>query len=49
MLSTGVVPLHWIANHVGHTTTEMIQRTYGKWIKSDGADMHSIIEGIFKL
>lgn len=49
LLSTGVVPLHWIAQHVGHTTIDMIQRNYGKWIKTDGADMHSIIEGIFKL
>lgn len=49
MLSTGVVPLHWIAQHVGHTTTDMIQKTYGKWIAQDGADMHATIEKIFKL
>lgn len=49
MLSTGVVPLHWIASHVGHTTIEQIQRTYGKWIKSDGADIHTVIERYFEL
>jgi integrase len=49
MLSTGTVPLHWIAQHVGHTTTDMIQKTYGKWIKKDGADMHALIESIFRL
>lgn len=25
----------WVANQLGHTTTEMLQRTYGKWL--DGA------------
>lgn len=49
MLSTGIVPLHWIANHVGHTTIEQIQKTYGKWIKSDGADIHSAVEKLFNL
>ena len=49
MLSTGAVPLPWIANHVGHTTIDMIQRTYGKWMKQDGVDLHTIIEGIFRL
>jgi len=49
MLSTGAVPLHWIANHVGHTTIEQIQRTYGKWMKSDGADIHTLIEKYFNL
>lgn len=49
MLSTGAIPLHWIAQHVGHTTIDMIQKTYGKWIKADGADMHQTIEKIFDL
>lgn len=49
MPSTGAVPLHWIAQHVGHTTTDMFQKTYGKWIKKDGADVHALIEGIFRL
>ncbi|WP_421865220.1 tyrosine-type recombinase/integrase [Motiliproteus sp.] len=49
MLSTGEIPLHWIAQHVGHTTTEMIQKTYGKWIRQDGADIYTRIEQIFDL
>ena len=44
MLSLGFVPLHWIANHVGHTTTAMIQRKYGKWMPEDGVDMVGMIE-----
>jgi integrase len=49
MLSTGVVPLHWIANHVGHTTIEMIQRTYGKWMPTDGANIQEVIEKYFEM
>lgn len=44
MLSLGTVPLHWISQHVGHTTIEQIQRTYGRWIRKDGADVHGMIE-----
>ena len=49
MLSTGAIPLHWISDHVGHSTIDMIQKTYGKWIKADGADLHQTIEKIFDL
>lgn len=49
MLSTGEVPLHWIAKHVGHTTIDQIQRTYGKWIEKDGADILGAIEEIFEM
>ncbi|SFT54670.1 Arm DNA-binding domain-containing protein [Halomonas saccharevitans] len=49
MLSLGVVPLHWISNHVGHSTINMIQRRYGKWIKSDGQDVPSMIEKLLEL
>ncbi|MEL7968535.1 hypothetical protein AAG587_19375 [Vreelandella neptunia] len=44
LLSLGVVPLHWISNHVGHATITMIQRRYGKWIRSDGPDIPALIE-----
>lgn len=44
MLTLGVIPLHWIAPHVGHTTIDMIQKNYGKWIQQDGPDMQNIIE-----
>ncbi|MDN6321494.1 MAG: hypothetical protein L0J73_02295 [Halomonas sp.] len=30
LLSMGVVPLHWISNHVGHATITMIQQRYGQ-------------------
>lgn len=49
MLSSGTVPLQWIAAHVGHTTTHMIQRIYGKWIQQDGLDVHNLLEEYFKL
>jgi integrase len=44
MLTLGTVPLHWIANHVGHSTIEMIQRKYGKWIQQDGKNVLNSIE-----
>lgn len=31
MCSTGE-NIHWIAAQMGHTTTEMVIRNYGKWI-----------------
>lgn len=49
MLTSGTVPLQWIAAHVGHTTTHMIQRIYGKWIRQDGPDVHNLLEQHFKL
>lgn len=48
VLSSGIVPLHWITNHVGHSTTAMIERRYGKWIKQDGMDAHRMLETYFK-
>lgn len=44
LLSLGVVPLHWISNHVGHATITMIQQRYGKWIRGDGPDIPALIE-----
>ncbi|SEG14818.1 Arm DNA-binding domain-containing protein [Billgrantia desiderata] len=49
MLSLGVVPLHWISQHVGHATIEMIQRRYGKWIRTDGQDVPNMIEKLLNL
>ncbi|WOC77670.1 site-specific integrase [Stutzerimonas frequens] len=49
MLTSGVVPLDWIAEHMGHTSTSMIHKHYGKWISNDAADMTSIIERQLKL
>lgn len=44
MLTLGVVPMQWIAAHVGHTTIAMIQKHYGKWIQQDGPDIHQVVE-----
>ncbi|EWG98532.1 Arm DNA-binding domain-containing protein [Halomonas sp. BC04] len=49
MLSLGVVPLHWISNHVGHATINMIQQRYGKWIRGDGQDVPTMIEKLLDL
>ena len=49
MLSLGVVPLHWISQHVGHATIDMIQRRYGKWIRTDGQDVPEMIEKLLDL
>lgn len=49
MLTLGVVPMHWIASHVGHSTTAMIQKRYGKWIQIDGPDVQATIEKVLNL
>ncbi|WP_282338534.1 DUF3596 domain-containing protein [Pseudomonas sp. PS02288] len=49
LLSTGAVPLDWIADQMGHTSTAMIWRHYGKWINQDGPDMIGILEHALKL
>lgn len=49
MLSTGVVPLDWIADQMGHTSTAMIWRHYGTWINEDGPDMIGLLEHALKL
>lgn len=37
MLAAGHDP-KWVATQMGHETTEMLERTYGKWIKQAAAD-----------
>lgn len=49
MLSTGLVPIHWIADHVGHSSIQMIQQRYGKWIHADGPDIHEAVEKLLDL
>lgn len=44
MLTCGVVPLDWIAEQMGHTSTAMIHKHYGKWIRNDAADMTALVE-----
>lgn len=49
LLSTGAVPLEWIADQMGHTSTDMIRKHYGKWISEDGPDFVSILEHALQL
>lgn len=49
LLTTGAVPLDWIADQIGHTSTAMIWRHYGKWINQDGPDMIGTLEHALKL
>ncbi|WP_397377086.1 Arm DNA-binding domain-containing protein [Pseudomonas sp.] len=49
LLTTGAVPLDWIADQMGHTSTAMIKRHYGTWINEDGPDMVGILEAALKL
>lgn len=35
VLSTGAVSAEWLANQLGHTSTDMIHKHYGKFIPSD--------------
>ena len=49
LLSTGAAPVDWIAEQMGHTSTAMIWRHYGKWIHLDGADMISILEQALRM
>ncbi|MCW8966086.1 MAG: site-specific integrase [Candidatus Pacearchaeota archaeon] len=43
MLTAGM-PMEWIAKSMGHSSTEMIRRKYGKWIDEDADDWVKIAE-----
>lgn len=43
LLTSGAVNVEWLADQMGHTSTAMIWRHYGKWIKEDAPDRVSII------
>lgn len=49
LLSSGAVPLEWIADQMGHTSTDMIRKHYGKWISGDGPDFVSVLERALNL
>lgn len=38
MLSSGEVTADWVADQLGHTTTAMVFKHYGKWINEDAKD-----------
>ena len=41
LLTTGKYPEKWIANYLGHTTTAMLHKHYGKFIEIDAPDLES--------
>lgn len=43
ILSTGVAPVEWVAEYMGHTTTSMIHRHYGTWIPKRAHNQLDII------
>lgn len=49
LLSTGVAPIEWIAEQMGHTNGNMIRQHYGKWINDDGPDVIGMLEHALKL
>lgn len=44
LLSTGVAPIQWVAEQMGHTSPAMIYKHYGRWISEDGPDINSLVE-----
>nr|WP_289137489.1 DUF3596 domain-containing protein [uncultured Halomonas sp.] len=44
LLSTGVAPIQWVAEQMGHTSPAMIYKHYGRWIAEDGPDINSLVE-----
>ncbi|WP_420850750.1 tyrosine-type recombinase/integrase [Pseudomonas lalucatii] len=49
MLSSGKVTVDWVADQLGHTSTQMVWRHYGKWINEDGPDMAKLVEAALGL
>lgn len=43
LLSAGV-NIEWITKQMGHTSTAMIRRHYGKWLVEDAADLKTLAE-----
>ena len=41
LLTTGKYPEKWIANYLGHTTTAMLHKHYGKFIETDAPDLEA--------
>lgn len=49
MLSSGVVSVDWVADQLGHASSAMVWRHYGKWIVEDEADSVGAIERALNL
>lgn len=43
MLSSGVAPIQWLVDQMGHTNTHMIYRHYGRWIVEDAPEITDIL------
>ena len=49
MLSSGVAPIQWLVDQMGHTNTQMIYRHYGRWIVEDAPEITDIINNKLSL
>lgn len=49
MLSSGAVNVDWVANQLGHTSSQMVWRHYGRWIPEDEADSIGRLEDALQL
>jgi integrase len=49
MLTSGIVPIPWLVEHMGHTTTEMLYKRYAKWIREDAPDIPSLVNRALRL
>ena len=49
MLSSGAVTVDWVANQLGHTSSQMVWKHYGRWIPEDEADNIGKLEKALKL
>lgn len=49
LLSSGVAPIQWVAEQMGHTSPAMIYKHYGRWISEDGPNINALIEAALKL
>jgi len=47
-LLTAGVPKEWIREQMGHTTTKMIDKHYGKWIKVNKPNMARFVSNLLK-
>lgn len=49
ILSSGAVSVDWVANYMGHTSSAMVWRHYGKWIPNDGLDVIKVLNAALEL
>lgn len=49
MLSSGEVTVDWVASQLGHTSTQMVWRHYGRWIPEDEANFVGRLESALGL